>query len=170
MWPIPEKYTADVALSKKKLIKRLRGDLVEYKPSLNVLSTSRFMRMHREESVYYGRCSGDRVQIFYHRAGKRDGSSTGFFGRIEERGGGCRITGTFRKPMYAYAMAGLLALVCILCAVGTYAGDSPKGAAVFLLLGAVGVFMMLFDSHKARLKKFLNGLPRSNTDPSSSER
>lgn len=157
---IPEKYTVTTSLGKKKLIKRLRGDLVEYKPSMNMLSTSKFMRQHRDKSVYYGRCSGDRVQIFYHRARHRDGGSTGFFGRIEETDCGCRLTGTFRKPVYAYVSAALLVLLCAACAIGTYAGGSLKGAVFFLLLGAVGGVMMLWDNHKRRLKKYLNGLPK----------
>ena len=160
---IPEQYTAEISLSKKKLVKRLKGDLVEYKPSMNVLSTSRFMRIHRDKSIYYGRCSGDKVQIFFHRAKRRDGGSTGFFGRIEETGSGCRLTGRFRKPMYAYILAGLLVLACVLCALGTYAGGSAKGAAIFLLLGVVGGFLMLFDNHKAKLKKYLRGLPKTES-------
>lgn len=159
---IPEKYAVCTSLSKKKLVKRLRGDLVEYKPSMNVLSTSKFMRLNREKSVYYGRVVGDRVQIFYHRAKKRDGGSTGFFGRIEETADGCQLVGKFRKPLYAYVSAGLVILACILCAVGTLAAGSALGAAVFLGLGAVGGFFMLYDNHKRKLKKYLSGLPTAD--------
>lgn len=160
---IPERITVSTSLSRKKLVKRLKSDLIEYKPSMNVLSTAKFMRLHREKSIYYGRCSGDRVQIFYHRAKKRDGGSTGFYGRIVEGERGCELTGSLRKPLYSYVSAAALIIICLLSALGTYANGYVKGAGAFLLVGAVGAVMMLHDDHKRRLKKYLGGLPKAES-------
>ena len=106
-----ENYSVTVQLTKKKLKKRLNCDLVEYKPSMNVLSMGRFMRNHKMESIYYGRVSGDNVQIFYHNAKKKDGGMTGFFGKITEKDDVCELTGKFRKPLYAYISAVILILL-----------------------------------------------------------
>ena len=155
---MPEKYSLDTALNKKKLKKRLQGDMVEYKSSMNVLSLSKFMKKYRTESVYYGRVSGDEVQLFYHRAKKRDGGSTGFYGKMTETEKGCLLEGKFRKPLYAYISAAVLVLFTLLCALGTYAGGSVKGALIFLGIGALGVFLMLFDNHKKYIKMYLDKL------------
>ena len=153
-----ENYSVTVQLTKKKLKKRLNSDLVEYKPSMNVLSMGRFMRKHKMESIYYGRVSGDNVQIFYHKAKKKDGGMTGFFGKITEKDDVCELTGKFRKPLYACISAVVLILLCIACAVGTFAAGSWQGALVFLAVGAAGGFVMLYDNYKKYLKKYLDGL------------
>ena len=157
---MPEKYTVNTTLTKKKLIKRINGGITEYRPSMNVLSVSRFMRKHREESIYYGKCSGDKVQIFYHKAKKRDGGSTGFFGQITENDSGCEISGTFRKPLSAYISAGIFLLASLFCALGTYAAGSNAGALVFVGVGLTGVFVMLYDNHKKYLIKYLEKLSK----------
>ena len=158
---MPEKYTFDSALDKKKLIKKLRGGMVEYKPSMNILSTGRFMREHRTESVYYGRVEGDKLIMFYHRAGKRDGGSTGFFGKITENGSGCTLSGSFRKPTYAYVTVGIYILLTLICALGAYAGGSNTGALVFLGLGVLGSAVMLWDNSKKMLRSYLERLINS---------
>ena len=157
---MPEKYTVDSVLPKKKVLKKIKGELTEYRPSMNVLSVSKFMRNHRDESIYYGRVSGDKVQIFYHKAKKRDGGSTGFYGTVTEEDGGCTITGSFRKPLSAYISAGIFLLASIFCALGTYAAGSKEGALVFLGIGIAGAFVMLYDNHKKYLKKYLEKLSK----------
>ena len=140
---IPEKFVLESTMSRKQVINRLEKKMVKYTPSMNVLSTGRFMREHKEESIYYGECSGSKVKLFYHRAKKRDGGTTGFFGTITETETGCTITGHFRKPLYA---------------VGTYAGGSWQGALVFLGIGAAGAVLMLADAHKKYVKSCLEEL------------
>ena len=152
---MPERFTVSSKLAKKKLLKTINGDMLEYRPSWNILSTGRFMRMHRSDSVYYGRISGDKVMLSYHKAGKRDGGSTGFYGTVSDNGDGCVLTGTFRKPIYAYVFALVFALLTLLCALGTYAGGSVTGALVFLGFGVVGTAAMLWDNSKKQLKKYL---------------
>ena len=71
---------------------------------------------------------------------------------------GCVLEGRFRKPLYAYISAAVLVLLALLCALGTYAGGSVKGALVFLGIGAVGALLMLFDTHKRYLKMYLDKL------------
>ena len=88
---IPEKFVLESTMSRKQVINRLEKKMVKYTPSMNVLSTGRFMREHKEESIYYGECSGSKVKLFYHRAKKRDGGTTGFFGTITETETGCTI-------------------------------------------------------------------------------
>ncbi len=158
---MPEKYTIKTDLDKKKLLKKLRGSMVEYRPSMNILSTGRFMRAHRTESVYYGRIEGDKVMMFYHKAGKRDGGSTGFFGKITENGDGCTLSGSFRKPTYAYVTVGVYILLTLLCALGAYAGGSNTGALVFLGLGVLGAAVMLWDNSKKMLRSYLESLINS---------
>ncbi|MBQ8965702.1 hypothetical protein [Ruminococcus sp.] len=153
---MPEKFTVRSGLTKKKLLKRISGDMVEYRPSWNILSTGRFMRAHRTESVYYGRISGSEVELYYHRAGKRDGGSTGFYGTVSETEEGCVLTGRFRKPVYAYVTAAVFVVLALLCALGTYAGGSSTGALVFLGIGALGAFAMLWDRSKKQLKTYLS--------------
>ena len=153
-----ENYSVTVKMNKKKLKKCLNRDLVEYKPSMNVLSMSKFMKKHKTERIYYGRVRGDNVQIFFHKAKKLDGGMTGFFGKITENGEECELTGKFRKPLYAYISAAVLIIICIACAVGTYAAGSWQGALIFLAIGAAGGFVMLYDNYKKYLRKYLDGL------------
>jgi hypothetical protein len=153
-----ENYSITTGLNKKKLKKRLNCDLVEYKPSMNVLSMGRFMKKHRTESLYYGRVDGNNVRIFYHKAKKRDGGNVGFFGKIIEKDDGCELKGKFRKPLYAYISAAVLIVLSVLCAIGTYAAGSWQGALVFIAFGAGGGFVMLYDNYKKYLKKYLDGL------------
>ena len=155
---IPEKFVLESTMSRKQVINRLEKKMVKYTPSMNVLSTGRFMREHKEESIYYGECSGSKVKLFHPRAKTRDGGTTGAFGTITETETGCTITGHFRKPLYAYISTLILVLLCLLCAVGTYAGGSWQGALVFLGIGAAGAVLMLADAHKKYVKSCLEEL------------
>lgn len=153
---IPKKFVCKSSLPPKKLLSKIKGGTVEYTPSANILSVSRFMRMHKTETVYYGSCTKEKIQLFYHMAKKRDGSSTGFYGKIVEDGKGSRLEGCFRKPVYAYVISLLFLLVCLLCALGTYAAGSQQGAVVFLGVGLVGTVVMLWDRHEVFLRNYLS--------------
>lgn len=166
---MPKKYVGVSKLPPKRLLKRIEGETVRYTPSMNFLSVSRFMRMHRDESVYYGRCSKNSVTVFYHRAKKRDGGSTGFYGKVVENGKGSRIEGYFRKPVYAYIAAALLLAASLLCALGTYAAGSKDGALVFLGIGLAGVMFMLWDRHEVQLQGFFEDIIGSREADKASE-
>ncbi|MBP5267895.1 MAG: hypothetical protein J6Z29_04910, partial [Ruminococcus sp.] len=79
-------------------------------------------------------------------------------GKITEKDDVCELTGKFRKPLYAYISAVILILLCVACAIGTFAAGSWQGALVFLGIGAGGGFVMLYDNYKKYLKKYLDGL------------
>lgn len=155
---IPEKFVQESSLSRKQVINRLEKKMVKYTPSMNVLSMGRFMREHKTDSIYYGECSGGRVKLFFHKAKRRDGGTTGFFGKVTETEHGCVIEGYFRKPVYAYISALVLILLCLMCAVGTYAAGSPKGALVFIGIGVAGAVLMLTDGHKKYIRSCLEEL------------
>lgn len=155
---MPKKYIANSSLPPKRLLRRIEGETVRYTPSMNFLSVSRFMREHKTESVFYGKCSKNNVMVFYHRAKKRDGGSTGFYGRVVENGKGSRIEGYFRKPVYAYIAAALLLAASLLCALGTYAAGSQDGALVFLGIGLIGTMFMLWDRHEVQLRSFFEDI------------
>lgn len=166
---MPKKYVGVSKLPPKRLLKRIEGETVSYTPSMSFLSVSRFMRMHRDESVFYGKCTKSKVMVFYHRAKKRDGGSTGFYGKVVENGKGSKIVGYFRKPVYAYISAALLLAVSLLCALGTYAAGSQEGALVFLGIGLVGVMFMLWDRHEVQLQGFFEDIIGSRKDDKESE-
>lgn len=153
---IPKRFEIKSKLPPKKLLGKIKGGTVEYTPSINILSVSRFMRMHKTESVYYGVCTKEKIQLFYHLAKKRDGGSTGFYGRVEEDGKGSKLVGYFRKPVYAYVVSAVFLIVCLLCALGTYAAGSSQGALVFLGVGLVGTVVMLWDMHEVFLRNYLS--------------
>lgn len=155
----PKKYELDTRLTPKKVMRRIEGDLQEYKPTINILSTARFMKMHRQESVYYGRHDADSFEVYFHRMKRRDGGSTGFYGRVSKTESGAHIKGWFRKPVYAYVIAVLWVLICLFCAVGTYAAGSQKGAYIFLGIGAAGFLLMLCDGNEKYIMAYLDEFP-----------
>mgnify|MGYP006916099980 CR=1 FL=1 len=157
---IPKKYSAEVAMPPKRLMRRLDGDMTEYLPTVNVLSISRFMRDHKTESIYYGRYSADSFQMFYHKAKKRDGGSTGFYGKVKKTDKGSLITGVFRKPLYAYVFAVIWTLLFLLSAGGAYGSGAAKTAYVILAVGAAGLWLILWDDHEKYLRMYLDRLPR----------
>lgn len=160
----PKKYEYETRLAPKRVMRRLDGDLVEYRPTMNVLSTSRFMKKYKLESVYYGRHDSDSFELYYHRIKKRDGGSTGFYGKVIKTEKGSLIKGRFRKPVYAYVFAAVWALLCLVCAVGAYAAESAVGAYVFLGIGLAGFLLLLCDNHEQYLRAYIEGLPSAEEE------
>ena len=98
----PVTYEVETSLSPKRVLRKLDGDLIEHRPTINILSQSKFMKNHRDDTIFYGyRTDAESFQIFHHTAKKRDGGSTGFYGKVEKTPNGSRIYGKFRKPVYA---------------------------------------------------------------------
>ena len=92
-------YEVETSLSPKRVLRKLDGDLIEHRPTINILSQSKFMKNHRDDTIFYGyRTDAESFQIFHHTAKKRDGGSTGFYGKVEKTPNGSRIYGKFRKP------------------------------------------------------------------------
>lgn len=156
---LPVSFEYYTTLSPKKVLRKLDGELVEYKPTLNVLSTGKFMKKYKTECVFYGRHEGDNFQIFYHKAGKRDGGETGFYGTIEKTESGSRIYGKFRKPKYTYVFGIIWVLLTLLCVFGALAGGSKTGALVCLGVCIAGVFLLFWDNKKKFILEYLRDFP-----------
>ncbi|MBO5448003.1 MAG: hypothetical protein J5994_01620 [Ruminococcus sp.] len=157
----PKKYKFETSLSPKKVMRKLEGDLIEYRPSMNVLSTSKLIKKYWTDSIYYGRHSSDRFEVYYHRPKRRDGGGTGFYGRVEKTENGSMIKGVFRKPIYAYIFWGLWTLVMLACALGTYAAGEKTGALIILGIAAAGSLIVFWDSSLAMICSYLDGFPEA---------
>lgn len=158
---IPESYEFETSLTPKKVARKLNQDLVEQRPSLNIMSNGRFMRNHRFESCYYG-CRTDQFdfQVFHHTAKKRDGGSTGFYGTIKKNENGSLIKGKFRKPVSIYIFAVVWTLVTLFMALVLFALEEKAGAACTLGIFAAGIFIMFWDSKKPMVKAYLDSFPK----------
>ena len=110
----PVTYEVETSLSPKRVLRKLDGDLIEHRPTINILSQSKFMKNHRDDTIFYGyRTDSESFQIFHHTAKKRDGGSTGFYGKVEKTPNGSRI----RQVQKAY--------LCLCC------GRHMDGACAF---------------------------------------
>ena len=165
---LPVRFEYRTSLTPKRLARKLDHDLVEHRPTLNVMSQGRFMRAHKFDSCFYGcRTSSDEFQVFHHEAKKRDGGSTGFFGKIIETENGSLITGSFRKPVYTYVFAAVWTVIVLLIALMA-AGMREFGAAgAFAAVWLVGSAVMLWDNKKPIVRAFIENLPAENADRSS---
>ncbi|MBR6102354.1 MAG: hypothetical protein IKP95_07990 [Ruminococcus sp.] len=157
---LPVSFEYRTSLSPKRLARRLDRELTEHRPTLNLMSQGRFMRKHKFESCFYGcRTSADRFQVFHHEAKKRDGGSTGFFGRITETENGSLITGSFRKPVYTYIFGGVWTLVILLISLMAAGMREFAAAGAFAAVWAVGVFFMFWDNKRPIVRAYLENLP-----------
>lgn len=159
---IPKKYEFETTLPPKRVYRKLDGELTEHKPTINIMSTGRFMKTHKTESVYYGRREGDEFQIFYHRAGKRDGGETGFFGSIQKTSGGSKIVGKFRKPLSTYIFGIIWVIFTAFSALMSLALKENTGALVCTALLLIGVFLLFWDSKMKFLYAYLSTFPENN--------
>ena len=158
---IPKSYEFKTSLSPKKAARKINHDLVEQRPSFNIMSNGRFMRNHRFESCYYGcRTSQFEFQIFHHTAKKHDGGTVGFYGTIEQSGDGSIIKGKFRKPIYTYVVAALWILFSLFCALCVLAVGEKIGAAAILAVALAGLAIMFWDSSEKMVKAYLDTFPR----------
>ena len=127
---------------------------------MNIMSQGRFMRAHKFESCFYGcRTAADSFQVFHHQAKKRDGGTTGFFGKIVADGSGSLITGSFRKPVYTYVFAVVWTLAILLIALMAAGMREFAAAGAFAGVWAVGAFMMFWDNKRPIVRAFLENLP-----------
>lgn len=156
----PVSYEIQTSMSYKRVIRKLDGELTEYKPTLNVLSTSKFLKNHKLDNIYYGRREGEKFQLYYHKAKKRDGGDTGFFGEFEKTSYGTKIYGHFRKPKYTYVFGIIWALLTLLCALMCYALKETTGAWVCLGLLAVSVPLLFWDNKRKVLLGYLKTFPK----------
>ena len=157
---LPVSFEYRTSLSPKRLARRLDKDLVEHRPTLNIMSQGRFMRAHKFESCFYGcRTSADEFQVFHHQAKKRDGGSTGFFGRIVQTENGSLITGKFRKPGYTYVFAAVWTIVILLIALMAAGMREFAAAGAFAGVWLAGAYLMLWDNKRPIVRAYLENLP-----------
>lgn len=157
---LPVSFEYRTSLPPKRLARKLDHDLVEHRPTLNIMSQGRFMRAHKFESCFYGcRTSADGFQVFHHQAKKRDGGSTGFFGKIVGTEYGSLITGSFRKPVYTYVFAAIWTVVIVLAALMAAGMREFIAAGAFAAVWAFGVFIMFWDNKKPIVRAFIENLP-----------
>ena len=158
---IPKKYEFETTLTPKRFARKLDGELTELRPSMNVLSTGKFMRAHKFESLYYGRREGDRFQVYYHKFKKRDGGETEFFGTYEKSEHGTLVKGKIRKPIAAYIFGAIWTLLTLLSALVCLSLEQKYGALVCVAVFCLGVFFMFWDTKAPFLYSFLERFPRA---------
>ncbi|MBQ6675422.1 MAG: hypothetical protein IJM75_04765 [Ruminococcus sp.] len=157
---IPISFEHESEAGVKRIARRLDGELVQKRPSANVMANSRFIKKYKTRSVFYGCRSGeDRFCVFYHEAGRRDAGSLGFYGRLQKSGKGTKISGHFRKPLSAYIFGALWVLVTALFALIALSLDNTAAFISGLVLLALGVFILFFDKGKKKvLRAFIESL------------
>ncbi|MBR1392987.1 MAG: hypothetical protein IJ561_04040 [Ruminococcus sp.] len=161
---LPVSYEYRTTLSPKQLARRLDKELIEHRPSLNIMAQGRFMRAHKFESCYYGcRTSSEDFRVFHHTAKKRDGGSTGFYGKMIPEGSGTLIRGSFRKPVYTYVFAAVWTVVILLLALMSAGLKEWAAAGAFAVLWAAGAFLMLKDNKKSAVRAYIESLPGAET-------
>ena len=157
---IPRKYEFETTLTPKRVARKLDGELTEFRPSLNIMSTGKFMKTHKFESLYYGRREGDRFQVCYHKFKKRDGGETGFFAEYEKSEHGTLIKGKFRKPIATYIFGIIWTLLTLLSGLVCLSLKQNYGAIACGVLFLLGVFFLFWDSKIKYLYGFLDGFPK----------
>ena len=135
----PMTYEVETSLSPKRVLRKLDGDLIEHRPTINILSQSKFMKNHRDDTIFYGyRTDAESFQIFHHTAKKRDGGSTGFYGKVEKTPNGSRIYGKFRKPIYAYVVGVIWTVIVLFLTLMLVALEEKTGAVCFAAIWLLG--------------------------------
>lgn len=157
---IPKKYEFETTLPPKRFARKLEGELTEFRPTLNILSTGKFMKTHKQESLYYGRREGEKFQVFYHRFRKRDGGETGFFGTYEKSEHGTLVRGKLRKPIMTYIFGIIWTLLTLLCGLVCLSLKQQYGAIACGVLLLLGVFFLFWDTKSSYIYTFFEVFPK----------
>ena len=157
---IPISFEHESEAGVKRIARRLDGEMIQKRPSANVMANSRFIKQYKTQSVFYGCRSGeDRFSVFYHEAGRRDAGSLGFYGRLQKNGKGTRISGHFRKPLSAYIFGSFWVLITALFALVALSLDNTAACISGLVLLILGVFILFYDKGKKKvLRAFIESL------------
>lgn len=162
---LPRRISIETSLTPAQCRAKLIRELIEYRRKPSLIAASQFLKKHRLESCYFGSCEKNgRVEIFYHRAKKHDGSSAGFFGKIDKlpHGKGAVISGTVRRTAAVITAAAvwlLLLILLILCLIAVKEYSGAAAAAVLLLAGEG---LILYDRSAEYVKKYLESFPERN--------
>ena len=157
---IPISFEHESEASIKRIARRLDGELIQKRPSPNVMANSKFIKKYKTQSVFYGCRSGeDKFSVFYHEAGKRDTGSIGFYGRLQKSGKGTKISGHFRKPLSAYIFGAVWVVITFLFALIALSLDNTAACIAGAVLLLIGVFILFFDKGKKKvIRAFIESL------------
>ena len=95
-----------------------------------------------------------------YQAKKRDGGTTGFFGKIVPTENGSLITGKFRKGISTYIFGIIWAVLTLFSGLICLSLKQEYGAAACAALFAVGIFFLFWDNKIKYLYSYLEGFPR----------
>jgi hypothetical protein len=159
----PRKYTVETTLTPSQCRKKLNRELIEYNRKPSLIAANSFIKKHRLECCYFGSWDkSGKFELFYHRAKKHDGSSAGFFGRIEKTESGSRITGKIRRTAAVVVTSALWTAVSLLLILSLIALKEYEGAACTAAVFAVGLGLMIYDGSEKYLKSYLDSFPKSD--------
>lgn len=166
----PKKYEIETTLTPSQCRRKLNGELIEYNRKPSLIAANQFLKKHRYECCYFGSWDkSGKVEIFYHRAKKHDGSSAGFFGRIEKTGSGARISGKIKRTAAVFAAASLWTAVSLLLILSLIALKEYEGAGCMAALFIIGLGLMTYDGSEKFLKAYLESFPKpENADKTDS--
>lgn len=163
----PKRVKIETLMTPAQCRNKLGRELIEYRRRPSLVASSQFLKKHRLECCYFGCCDKDgRVEIFYHRAKKIDGSSAGFFGHIEKlpEGRGSVITGSIRRTAAVAVTAVIWTLVLAVLTLALVAMKEYTGAAVTAAVFAVGLGLMLYDRSEEYVRKYLETFPAPTSE------
>lgn len=157
---LPVSFEHESSGSVKQIARKLDGELIQKRPSANVMANSRFIKKYKTQSVFYGCRSGeDRFSVFYHEAGKRDTGSVGFYGKLTKNGKGTKISGHFRKPLSAYIFGAVWVVITFMFALIALSLDNTAAFIAGAVLLLLGVFVLFFDKGKKKvIRAFIESL------------
>ncbi len=154
-------FSAETSLTPAQCRKKLIRELTDYTRKPGIIAANSFFKAHRSESCYYGSCDKNgRVEIFFHKAKKHDGSSAGFFGRIEKTENGSRIVGKIRRTAavgIAAVIWSILLIIMILLLISLKIYD---GAVCSAILFVLGLALIAYDGSEQAVKEYINGFPK----------
>lgn len=157
---LPISFEHESSATPKRIARRLDGELIQKRPSANVMANSKFIKKYKTQSVFYGCRSGeDKFSVFYHEAGRRDTGSLGFYGRLEKSGKGTKISGHFRKPLSAYIFGAVWVLITFMFSLVALSLDNMGACICGAVLLLLGVFILFFDKGKKKvIRAFIESL------------
>ena len=160
---LPVSYEFETTLTPKRVARKLDGEIVEHRPTVNIMSQGKFMKRYRNESVYYGRRSSRTDFSDISSQAKKSATAVlpDFTEGSRKTPGGSKISGKFRKPLYTYVFAVLWTLIAALLALTLLALEEKTGAVCFALLWAAGIFFMFWDDKKKYLRMYLDTFPKA---------
>lgn len=157
---LPKKVSLETKMSPAECRRKLNRELIDYTRKPSLVAASQFLKKHRLENCYFGSSEkSGKVEIFYHRAKKHDGSSAGFFGHIEKTAGGSRITGSIRRTAAVYIAAALWTVITLFIALVLAALKEYSGAACTAAVMLAGLGLMLWEGSAGYIQTYLETFP-----------